>query len=75
MVVVLDGKRLKATLVEMAAARGAAMGVPALGMSVREPAEKLGQFAGPFGPKKEMPMVGHQAIAEHAHRLPLDRFE
>ena len=62
MVVFFNGKRFEPALVEMAAAGRVAMGVPALGMRVREPAQKLGELAVGLGPKHEMPVVGHQAI-------------
>ena len=62
MVVFLNGKRLESALVKMAATGRVAVGVPALGMRVREPAEKFGEFAVCFGPKNEMPVVRHQAI-------------
>ena len=49
--------------------------MPALGMSVREPAEKLRQLAVALGPEGEVPMIGHDAIAEQTNRLSLQGFD
>ena len=70
MVVDFDRERFEPPLVEMAAAGGMMLRVPAHGMGVGQPAQKGSQLALLFGPQDEVPMVGHDAIAEDADRVP-----
>ena len=51
------------------------VGMPALGMGVHEPAKKLRQLAVAFGSEDEVPMIGHDAIAEQTNRMTFQRFD
>ena len=68
MIVFLDGERLEAALIQMAGADGAVVRVPTHGVRVRQPAKKVGQVAIALGPEDEVPVIGHEAVAENADR-------
>ena len=59
---------LKPTLVEMAAAGTAPVGVPALGMGQGEQAHEGGEVIVAPRPEDQVPMIGHEAIGEDTHR-------
>src|SRR5205085_9899383 len=54
-------------------AGGAVIGLAALRVRVREPAEKRGELAVRPRPEHEMPVVGHQAVGEDAGGVALER--
>jgi len=60
-------ERLEAALIQMAAADVLVMGVPALRVGQRQPVHEIGEFAIAFGPKDEVPVVGHQAVRKESH--------
>jgi len=66
MPVILHGKALVGSLVEVAAAFRVAMGVPAAHMSDREPVHEGRKLAIGAGPEEQMPMVGHKAPGQQA---------
>ena len=48
---------------------GVIMGVPAHGVRVGEPAQERRHFVFGLGPKNEVPMIGHDAVAENANGM------
>jgi hypothetical protein len=50
----------------VAGARVVVVGVPALGVRQRQPAEEARQLPGFFGPQDEVPVVRHQAVGQQA---------
>lgn len=69
MVIALDDEAFEPVLVEVAVADGVVRDPPAHGVRVGEPAEEVGQFALPFGPRDEVPVGGHDAVVEQAERV------
>src|SRR6516225_6273918 len=65
-IVFLNGKRLEAALVEVSGASRVIVCMPALGVGVREPAQKSRQLLVVLGPKDKMPVVWHDAIGQEA---------
>ena len=55
-------ERFEASLIQMAAAAVLVMGMPALRVCQAQPVHEVGKFAVGSGPKREVPMIGHQAI-------------
>src|SRR5712671_3101445 len=73
MLVFLDLETFEAALIDMAAPQGMIMGMPAHGMSVREPLREGREFSLLLRPNDKVPMIGHQAIGEQPGRMRLQR--
>ena len=71
MIVALDGEGFEAALVEVAVADGVMGDAPAHGVSVGEPAEKIGELVVFFRPDDEVPVGGHEAEGEDADGVAL----
>lgn len=67
MPVVLDGKTLESSLIDVPVSRGAVVGVIAHRMRGRDPPQKLAHRAVQSRPEDEMPMVRHQLKREQLH--------
>jgi hypothetical protein len=70
MPIVLDGKALEPTLIEMPMSHRVVGVLPSLRVGQRQPAEKAGQFAVPLWPEYHVPVVGHHEPVKDADRLP-----
>lgn len=64
MLITLHGKRLEAPLIDRPGSSRVMVGVPALGMGDRDPAQHFGQLAIVPWPEQQMSMIGHQAIRD-----------
>jgi hypothetical protein len=71
MPVVLHGKTLEPPLIHRPLAAGMAMGMPPLRVRDRHPADIIGQFAILRRPKDQMPVIGHETIAQQPRGKPL----
>jgi len=69
----LDLETFEAALINMAAAQGMIMGMPAHGMSVREPLREGRELSLLLRPNDKVPIIGHQAIGEQPGRMRLQR--
>lgn len=76
MLVGRERKRFEPALVAVAHAGGAVLGIEAQGMGDRVPAEEVGDLCvlPLLGPVDEMPVVGHERVAENAYRQTLVGF-
>ena len=74
-IVVLKGKRLEASLIDVAGARRLAIGVPSLGGRQGQPADKLRQFCILPRPHDQMPVMAHHTVRQRPRLRPGDRFD
>jgi len=65
----LDWKGLESSLIEVAGADSFVCRVPAHGVRVRQPAEKVRHFAFTPGLEDEVPMIPHDAIRQNPRRM------
>ena len=72
--ILLNGKRLESSLVEVAGSFGAVMGVPPHGVRVRQPAEEVRELRVGLGPYDEVPVIRHDRVREEWQPLAGDRF-
>jgi hypothetical protein len=72
MPVILDRERLETTLVDVAGARGMALGVPPLRMGQGQPAHESGKLPVGLGLVDQGEVVGHQAVGEELDGMPSD---
>ena len=70
MVVLLDGKRLKSTLVKMPGPFSVIVSMPAHDMGVCQPSKELRELLVIRWPNDEMPVIEHQTRAQKRHRKP-----
>lgn len=75
MLVLRDGERLEAALIDVAAAGRVAVGVPALRVREGQPADELRQLAILPRPDDEVPVVGHHAVGQEPRPRPLDSLD
>ena len=69
MIVFLNRESPKTPLVKVARAGRVVMGMPALGMRMRQPAKEVGKLMIPLWPEHEVPVIGHDAIAEEPNGM------
>lgn len=74
MFVRLNGEALEAALINVARPRSVVVGVVAHGVRGRDPAEKLAHLAIPVRPQHQVPMVGHELVAEQLDFVPFQPF-
>ena len=74
MIVVLDWKTLKPSLVNMSLSRGPVVSMIALSMRQRHPAQKVTHATILSGLQHKVPMIGHQLIAENTTWVTLQPF-
>jgi len=67
MVIVLHGKTLVATLIQVAAGGVVVVGKVTADVGGRQAQHEAGQFAVLSRPEQQMPVVGHEAPGQHAH--------
>lgn len=72
--ILLNGKRLEPSLVEVAGSLGAVMGVPPHGVRVSQPAEEVRELRVGLGPYDEVPVIWHDRVREDGQPLAGDRF-
>ena len=71
MFILLNRKRLEPPLVQRTLPAGVVVSVVPLGVGDRQPTHELRQIAVVCRPKQQVPMVGHQTVAQEADRLPV----
>ena len=74
MVVLLNRERLESALIDVPRAGRMPVGVPALRMGQRQPADESRQVAVLARPNDQMPMIRHDAVSEQPHRNSVERF-
>ena len=66
--IALDRKAFESSLVQRAGAGGVMMGVPTLGVGHGQQPHELAQLIVLARPQHQVPVIGHQAVAEDSHR-------
>ena len=73
-VVILDGKALETSLIQMPSSGGAVVGVVSHRMCAANPLAKSPQFSSDQRANNQVPMIGHDLVRKQFHSVKLQRF-
>ena len=74
MVVLLDRKRLEASLIEMPRTLRSIVGVPAHRVRVGQPTKEIGQLPVRHRADDKVPMIGHHTVRKNRQRMASEGF-